>query len=73
MALSHLLTERQLADRLSLSVRTLQAHRQIGGGIPFIKIGRSVRYDWAQVQTHLDRQQRTSTSQTDKDVQGGAA
>ena len=39
-----LLTEVQAADYLALSVRTLQAWRVRGGGPPYCKIGRAVRY-----------------------------
>lgn len=38
------LTERDLADRHRLSVKALQSHRSSGKGVPFIKLGRSVRY-----------------------------
>ncbi len=37
-------TERQLAERLRVSVRTLQAQRQRGNGVPFIRFGRAIRY-----------------------------
>jgi hypothetical protein len=39
-----LLTERQLAERQQRSVKTLQNLRVKGGSIPFVKIGRHVRY-----------------------------
>jgi excisionase family DNA binding protein len=39
-----LLTEVQAAEYLALSVRTLQAWRVRGGGPPFVKVGRAVRY-----------------------------
>jgi predicted DNA-binding transcriptional regulator AlpA len=38
------LTEKQAARLLSMSHRTLQAWRRIGGGPSFIKLGRAVRY-----------------------------
>jgi hypothetical protein len=38
------LTETQLADRQQRSVKTLQNLRVKGGSIPFVKIGRHVRY-----------------------------
>ena len=38
------LTEAQLAERWQISVRTLQAARVKGSGVPFVRIGRSVRY-----------------------------
>ncbi len=56
------LTERQLAERLRVPVRTLQAQRQRGGGIPFIKLGRSVRYAWSDVEQYLEQHRHRSTS-----------
>jgi len=62
--------EHTLAKVLDKSVRTLQAERQRGAGIPFLKLGRSVRYDPNVVERYLRAQTRASTSQTE--VQGGA-
>ena len=39
-----LLTEQQVADRQRRSVKTLRNQRVTGGGIPFLKLGRTVRY-----------------------------
>ena len=39
-----LLTEQQLAERQQRSIKTLQNLRVKGGSIPFVKIGRHVRY-----------------------------
>jgi hypothetical protein len=58
-----LLDEKQAAKVLNKPVRTLQADRQRGGGIPFIKLGRSVRYDLLVIEQYLRQQTRTSTSQ----------
>lgn len=58
-----LLSERQLADKLNISVRTLQAQRQRGGGIPYLKVGRAVRYTPEAVERYLAGRIRTSTSQ----------
>lgn len=41
--------ERQLAERQCRSVKTLRNQRVVGGGIPFVKMGRSVRYRLADV------------------------
>lgn len=38
------LTEIELAERLGLSVRTLQDWRRAGKGLSYLKIGKSVRY-----------------------------
>ncbi len=42
-----LVDENEAADLLGLSKRTLQAWRVRGGGPPFLKLGRLVRYDAA--------------------------
>jgi hypothetical protein len=51
------LNENQAAEFLGLSVRTLQTWRVRGGGPPYCKIGRSVRYQRADLavfrQSHL--------------------
>jgi hypothetical protein len=38
------LTERELAERLGLSVRTLQSWRREGNGLNYLKIGSAIRY-----------------------------
>ena len=43
------LTEKETARLVSLSVHTLRAHRQRHVGIPYAKIGRSVRYSFTDV------------------------
>jgi AraC-like DNA-binding protein len=63
-------TEDDLAKALKKSKRTLQAERQRGTGIPFLKLGRSVRYDPKVVEQYLRAQTRVSTFQTE--AQGGA-
>ncbi len=58
-----LLTEKDVAQALSLSVRTIQAFRLRGGGPRFIKIGsRAVRYRPEDVSAFLIDAARTSTS-----------
>lgn len=61
-AISHL-TEAQLAERQQRSVRTLQADRLKGGGVPFVKFGRSVRYRLVDVVEWEERHLFTSTTQ----------
>ena len=63
-------TEDDLAKALKKSKRTLQAERQRGTGIPFLKLGRSAWYDPEVVDQYLRAQTRVSTSQTE--AQGGA-
>ena len=56
------LNERQLADRLGVSERTLQGWRLKGGGVPYYKIGRLVRYSVIEVTTWLSGRQCEHTS-----------
>lgn len=56
------LTEQELADRLSVSVKWLQKMRLAGGGIPFCKFGSTVRYPLDQVITFEAACLRASTS-----------
>jgi len=39
------LTEVEVAEITNMSLSTLRNHRFLGRGIPYIKIGRSVRYN----------------------------
>ncbi len=52
----------RLAEILGCSPRTLERHRIEGTGIPYLRIGRLVRYRLSEVQAHLAVQRRTSTS-----------
>lgn len=58
------LNERQLAERWGVSVRTLQAARVKGSGVPFVRIGRSVRYRLEDVLAYEQARLRTNTSET---------
>lgn len=60
-----LLTENQAAEQLGISPRTLQQRRRKEGGIPFIKLGRTVRYDIEDIKRYLDRFKRTSTKNSE--------
>ena len=57
-----LLTEREAARRLALSVKTLRRWRWSGDGPSFIKIGRAVRYDPLELSAYIERGIRRSTS-----------
>jgi predicted DNA-binding transcriptional regulator AlpA len=57
------LTEREVADRLGLSVATLRAWRFRGKGPRFLRLGRSVRY----LPADIDDFVRASTVDTRRD------
>jgi hypothetical protein len=58
------LNEKQLAERWGVSIRTLQAARVKGSGVPFVRIGRSVRYRLEDVLAYEHARLRTNTSET---------
>ncbi|BCP05626.1 helix-turn-helix domain-containing protein [Mycobacterium paraintracellulare] len=60
--LPKLLTPRELADMLTVSEETLAQNRYLGQGIPFIKVGKRVRYQLADVVTYLENQRVQTTS-----------
>jgi len=64
---SQLLDETAVASLLSLSVRTLQSWRVSGGGPPFFKIGRAVRYNINDIEDWVARRARASTSDDGED------
>lgn len=57
-----LLTPKQAARHLNLSVSWLAKRRLAGDGPPYIKLGGAVRYTEPALQQWLKGQQRTSTS-----------
>jgi len=63
------LNENQAGEFLGVSVRTLQAWRVRGGGPPYVKIGRAVRYQRRALVTF--QEQHTVTSTTEADARGG--
>src|SRR5262245_1302315 len=64
-----LLTEAEAARLRRQSVRTLQAERVRGGGCPFVKLGRSVRYRRADVLRFIE----ANVKALDQPAQRGAA
>lgn len=58
-----LLTEQQVAWRQARSVRTLQNQRVLGGGIPYLKLGRAVRYRLSDVVAWEEARRFSSTSE----------
>ena len=59
-----LLNQEQLADLLGCSTRTLERLRLEGASIPFVRVGRLVRYRLIDIHQYLERQRRTSTGDT---------
>lgn len=57
--LSQAYTEEQVAQRWSLSRKTLQAWRLNGGGPKFVKMGKSVRYFSADLALFEDANKKT--------------
>lgn len=62
------LTEDELAIRQNRSVKTIQTERQKGGGVPFRKFGRAVRYHIADVESWEAQRTRRSTSDAGPDA-----
>jgi hypothetical protein len=58
-----LLTESEAARLRRQSIRTLQAERLRGGGCPFVKLGRSVRYRRSDVARFIESNVKTSTTE----------
>ena len=50
-----------VAEHLGIPLRTLGQWRYLGTGPKFLKIGRHVRYRWADVEKWLATQSRSST------------
>ncbi len=58
-----LLHEKEAARYLGCSIYKLQKDRRVGSPIPYIKVGRSVRYKLQDIEAYLENQRFTSTSQ----------
>ncbi len=54
MSTDALLTTEEVADMTGLSRETLAQWRSQRRGIPYLKVGRAVRYDAADVQAYLE-------------------
>jgi excisionase family DNA binding protein len=55
ITLAALLKPEEVANKTGLSLDTLAQWRSQRRGIPYLKIGRAVRYDPAEVQAYLER------------------
>ena len=49
-----LLNEKQTAEALGLSVKTLRSWRLRGVQLPYIKLGKSVRYRVSEIEAYLE-------------------
>ncbi|HCK32815.1 MAG: DNA-binding protein [Micavibrio sp.] len=65
-----LLSEKEAAALLNCSVFKLQKDRRIGSDIPYIKIGRSVKYDRVALEEYLKARTFRSTSEYDGGCNG---
>ena len=61
--MSELWSQDRLAKYLDISPRTLERQRVAGTGIPYVSIGRLVRYREADVQAYIAGRRRGSTSE----------
>jgi excisionase family DNA binding protein len=61
--MARFMTEREAAERLGLSVRTLQKWRLLGSGPEFLKLGHAVRYDPEDLERYVESARRRSTSE----------
>ena len=64
-ALAILLSQRSVAERLGVTERTMERWRAEGCGPPYLKVGRGIRYDEADVAAWLDARRRRSTSDSE--------
>ncbi len=48
------LKEKQVAELTQFSLQTLRNNRFLRRGIPYLKCGRSVRYDWEDVLSFME-------------------
>jgi predicted DNA-binding transcriptional regulator AlpA len=63
-----LLTSKIVARRIDMSEPSLARMRCEGTGPAYLKLGRSVKYRWSDVEAWLQSQQRQSTSQGSSDA-----
>ena len=55
MSLPELLTEKQVSERWNVSLNTLRFWRSTKDGPPYVKLGRSVRYNVSALEKYLRR------------------
>lgn len=62
--IEELIDEKELARRTGISASTWSKRGLTGDTPPYIKIGKSCRYEWAKAREWLLQQERRSTSDT---------
>ena len=50
-----LLTEKEVQELYKLNLKTLQRERCNGSGIPYVKLGRRVRYKVSDINAYLEK------------------
>jgi predicted DNA-binding transcriptional regulator AlpA len=55
--------EAQAAEITGMSLAWFRKKRQTGGGIPFTKLGRNVKYELADIYAYIDQRKVSSTSE----------
>jgi hypothetical protein len=68
--MERLLTELETSERVNRAVSTLQKDRCVGGGVPFVKVGRQVRYRESDVERYI-KSLRSYHSTSEIDVEQG--
>ena len=61
-----LLNQDQAAEALAVPPRTLERWRSHGGGPPFVRVGRHVRYRFRDLQAWIESRTFKSTSEADR-------
>ena len=69
--MKRLLREKEVAEIYGISVRTLQKWRCTGGGPPFVKANRSIRYRMEEIESYLDLNTHSTTSSYSSSASGG--
>jgi hypothetical protein len=66
MAANILHPPKRVAKRLECSERTLERHRAVGDGPPYIKLGALIRYPDDELEAWIRSRMRFSTSEAEK-------
>ena len=61
---NHLLSVSEAARVLGVSVSWMNKKRLVGGGCPYLKLGRRVLYDLQDIDTWCESHRRTHTSES---------